>query len=126
MGRAAGKAVLVVDDDCSVRRVLAEFMASRGYAVMEAEDGLDAWQKLLDAHTDIVVSDLQMPQCDGRELCLRIRAEPTMQHVRVVIVTGGELPERWQLRCDAVLPKPIMPHTLLEELERVSSATVEA
>lgn len=101
-------------------------MTSRGYTVVEAEDGVEAWEKLRDTHTDIVVSDLQMPQCDGRELCRRIRAEPTMRHVRVVIITGGELPERRQLDCDAVLPKPIFVHSLLEELERVSSATVEA
>jgi|EndMetStandDraft_9_1072997.scaffolds.fasta_scaffold17497_2 CheY-like chemotaxis protein len=126
MGHAGPKAVLIADDDCSVRRVLAEFMASRGYSVVEAEDGVEAWEKLRDTHTDIVVSDLQMPQCDGRELCRRIRAEPTMRHVRVVIITGGELPERRQLDCDAVLPKPIFVHALLEELERVSSATVEA
>jgi CheY-like chemotaxis protein len=126
MTRAPSKAVLIVDDDCSVRRVLAEFLASSGYHVVEAEDGLEAWEKLLDSHADIVVSDLQMPLCDGRELCRRIRAEPTMRHVRVVIITGGEVPECRQLDCDAVLPKPIFVQTLLEEVERVSAATVEA
>jgi CheY-like chemotaxis protein len=101
-------------------------MSSRGYTVVEAEDGLDAWQKLLCSHADIVVSDLQMPQCDGRELCRRIRAEPTMRHVRVVIVTGGELPECRHVGCDAVLPKPIFVHALLEELERMNSVGAEA
>jgi CheY-like chemotaxis protein len=101
-------------------------MSSRGYIVAEAEDGLQAWEKLIRSHMDIVVSDLQMPECDGRELCRRIRAEPTMRHVRVVIVTGGELAECRQLDCDAVLPKPVLVHALLQELERVSSAAVEA
>jgi CheY-like chemotaxis protein len=126
MGCEASKAVLIVDDDCSVRRVLAQMMASRGYTVVEADDGLEAWEKLRCHHADIVVSDLQMPQCDGRELCRRIRAEPTLRHVRVVIITGGELPECRQLDCDAVLPKPIFANALLEELERVSAPAVEA
>jgi CheY-like chemotaxis protein len=124
MRREAPKAVLIVDDDCSVRRVLAEFVSSRGYSVAEAEDGMEAWVKLLGGHADIVVSDLEMPHCDGRELCRRIRAEPTMRHVRVVIITGGNLPDSRQLDCDAVLPKPIFVHALLDELERVSSAAV--
>ena len=126
MGCATSKAVLVVDDDCHVRRVVAEMMSSRGYAVVEAEDGLEAWEKLICSRADIVVTDLQMPQCDGRELCRRIRAEPTMRHVRVIIVTGGALPECRQLDCDAVLAKPIFVDDLLEELERVGSAAAQA
>ncbi len=93
---------------------------------MEAEDGLDAWDKIRRSHTDIVISDLQMPQCDGSELCRRIRAEPELRHVRVVIITGGELPERRQLNCDAVFPKPVLVPALLGELERVNSETVGA
>jgi CheY-like chemotaxis protein len=126
MRDAPPKAVLIVDDDSSVRRVLAQVLSSCGYAVMEAEDGLDAWDKIRRSHTDIVISDLQMPQCDGSELCRRIRAEPELQHVRVVIITGGELPERRQLNCDAVVPKPVLVPALLGELERVNSETVGA
>jgi CheY-like chemotaxis protein len=126
MRDAPPKAVLIVDDDSSVRRVLAHVLSSCGYAVMEAEDGLDAWDKIRRSHTDIVISDLQMPQCDGSELCRRIRAEPELQHVRVVIITGGELPERRQLNCDAVFPKPVLVPALLGELERVNSETVGA
>jgi two-component system, chemotaxis family, chemotaxis protein CheY len=120
------KAVLIVDDDSSVRQVLAQLLSSCGYAVTQAEDGLDAWEKMHGRHTDIVISDLQMPHCDGRELCRRIRAEPGMRHVRVVIVTGGEMPERRQLDCDALLPKPVLVNALLEELERVSSEALSA
>lgn len=120
------KAVLIVDDDCSVRRVLAQVLSSCGYTVLEAEDGLDALEKMRGYRTDVVISDLQMPQCDGRELCRRIRAEPEMRHIRVVIITGGELPERRQLECDAIFPKPVFMPALLEELERVNSQPVGA
>jgi CheY-like chemotaxis protein len=120
------KAVLIVDDGSSVRRVLAQVLSSCGYTVLEAEDGLDAWEKMRRSHTDIVISDLQMPQCDGSELCRRIRAAPDLRHVRVVIITGGELPECRQLDCDAVFPKPVFIPELLGELERVDSATVGA
>jgi CheY-like chemotaxis protein len=126
MGRAEAKAVLVVDDDQSVRRVLARLVSSLGYTVFEAEDGQDAWDALLRARPDIVVSDLQMPLCDGRELCRRIRADPSMGHVRIVIITGSqERLECRELRCDVVLAKPIQIKVLAETLERVSYATAE-
>lgn len=120
------KAVLVVDDDRAVRSALARLLSSYGYAVTEAEDGLDAWAKMSGTHTDIVISDLQMPHCDGRELCRLIRARPDMRHVRIAIVTGGELPERRLLDCDVLVRKPVFVNALLEELEAVSSEKVGA
>ena len=126
MGRTGPKVVLVADDDCSVRTALARLLSGYGHTVIEAEDGLDAWEKMRGRHTDIVISDLQMPHCDGRELCRLIRAQPEMRHVRIAVVTGGELPERWQVDCDVLLSKPVFVHSLLAELERVSSETVVA
>jgi CheY-like chemotaxis protein len=124
MRSADVKTVLVVDDEQSVRGVLAQIVSSRGYIVSEAEDGQDAWDKLLRARPDIVVSDLQMPRCDGRELCQRIRSDPSMRHVRVIVITGcGEMLESRELQCDMILPKPIPVTTLLEALDRVISAT---
>ncbi len=116
-------AVLIVDDDDSVRRTLVELVASRGYQVVEASDGDQAWAQLLNEPTDVVVSDLQMPHCDGRELCRRIRGEPSLRDIRVVIVTGGlELPDAQELHCDSVLTKPVSVPTLLREIERASTS----
>jgi CheY-like chemotaxis protein len=126
MSRAEAKAVLVVDDDRSVRRVLAQLVSSLGYSVFEAEDGQEAWHELLRTRPDIVVSDLQMPNCDGRELCRRIRADPSMRHVRIVIVTGcGEMLECRELHCDVVLAKPIPLEIFRETLGRVGCATAD-
>jgi CheY-like chemotaxis protein len=123
MRSAEAKAVLVVDDDESVRGVLAQMVASLGHNVSEAEDGQDAWDELLRTRPDIVVSDLQMPRCDGRELCERIRSEPSMRHVRIIIITGCEaMVDCRELQCDLVLPKPIPVRTFLAALERVSCA----
>jgi two-component system, cell cycle response regulator DivK len=114
---ALSRTVLVVDDDAVVRRILAELVASRGYEVVEATDGDDAWMQLKHTRIAVVISDLQMPRCDGYELCRRIRAEPALRHVRVVIVTGcHEPPDRQHLNCDALLHKPIAVEALLNEI----------
>jgi CheY-like chemotaxis protein len=117
MDNALSNTVLVVDDDVVVRRILAELVASRGHEVLEATDGDDAWTQLKRTRFDVVISDLQMPRCDGHELCRRIRAEPALRHVRVVIVTGcQEVPDRQHLNCDAILHKPIAVDALLNEI----------
>jgi CheY-like chemotaxis protein len=120
MGRVCSPAVLVVDDDEIVRRVLVQLVASQGYEVFEASDGQEAWQKLLQRSADVVVSDLQMPECDGRELCRLIRSHPSMRHIRVLIVTGNPR-DAFGVRCDAILSKPVSVPRFFEELERMST-----
>jgi CheY-like chemotaxis protein len=111
--------VLIVDDDEAVRRTLAQLVSSRGYSVLEASDGEEAWELLQTEPVDVVVSDLQMPRCDGRELCQRIRDEPSLCDMRIVIISGCiNIPDQETLRCDSILTKPISLATLLDEIER--------
>jgi twitching motility two-component system response regulator PilH len=115
-GRIAS--VLVVDDDVQVRSVIAEFIKRRGYSVTEAEDGLDAWQQLLRIRPDLIVSDLHMPRCDGREFCHRLEREPSMRDIPVLIVTGDFIAtDRECLNCAAILQKPIVLSQLVQEIE---------
>lgn len=109
--------VLIVDDDEAVRRILVQLLTSRGYTVTEAADGNQAWAQLLDEPHDVVVSDLQMPHCDGRELCERIRGETTLRDIRIVIISGGiEVLDARDLNCDSVLRKPVSVQMLLHEI----------
>jgi len=110
---------MIVDDDEVVRHTLAQLVSSRGYRVLEASDGDQAWGLLQTEPPDLVITDLQMPQCDGRELCQRIRNEPSLCATRIVIISGSlDIPDRGDLRCDRVLTKPISVATLLDEVER--------
>ncbi len=115
-------AVLIVDDDENVRRTLVQLVSSRGYRVLEASDGDEAWNLLQTEPLDVVISDLQMPNCDGRELCQRIREVPSFCDMRLVIVSGCPIiPDRDELRCDSVLTKPIALTNLLDEIERAAT-----
>jgi CheY-like chemotaxis protein len=119
--------VLIVDDDEAVRRVLVECVARQGYSVTEACDGDDAWRQLSKARLDVVVSDLQMPHCDGRELCRRIRSEPALRDVRVVVISGrSDLLDKRELNCDSVLTKPISVSMLLQEIELATQPRIDA
>jgi len=65
--------ILVVDDDVSTRECIAELLASQGYDVSTAEDGLDALLQLSAAPPDVVISDLNMPNMSGFELLPVVR-----------------------------------------------------
>ena len=62
------KCILIVDDSETVRQVLKLALGNAGYQVVEAEDGFDALTKLSGAQIDMLISDRNRPNMDGREL----------------------------------------------------------
>ena len=70
----AGK-VLVVDDLERARRALSTELSDAGFEVIEAEDGIDAWEQFRTHRPDAVVTDVVMPNCDGIDLLGRIRSQ---------------------------------------------------
>jgi two-component system response regulator MprA len=69
--------ILVVDDDPTIRQLVATVLTDEGFSVTEAPDGLAALAALADAHVDAVLSDVRMPRLDGPGLirCLRLRRQ---------------------------------------------------
>lgn len=109
--------VLVVDDNDAMRENLAEALELEGYAVVVAADGASALARLRDEPTPhVVLLDLYMPGMDGRELLARIREDPRLAGVRVVMTTGlsGSRAE-----ADALLMKPFGVKELLAALRKV-------
>ncbi len=108
--------VLLVEDDPSVRRILALQLETRGFAVRTAADGAEGFRALQEALPDCVVLDLMMPVMDGFELLKRIRSLGRTANLPVLILTASE-DEKHRLRtqqylADAYVSKPY-------ELERV-------
>lgn len=94
LGRQVGAApkkvrrVLVVDDDPDIRRILELLLNHAGFAVVEADDGVEALERSLETHPDAVVADVQMPNMDGIELVRRLRQAPEMEQVPILLFTG--------------------------------------
>jgi two-component system, chemotaxis family, sensor kinase CheA len=83
-----GASVLVVDDTAVVRELERSILEQAGYRVRTAGDGHQALAALADAPADLVVTDVDMPNCDGLELTRSIRAEPALAGLPVVVVTS--------------------------------------
>ena len=80
---------LVVDDFSTIRRILRNLLNELGFMnVQEAEDGVDALAKLRAGTFDFVVTDWNMPNMSGIELLQAIRADASLKHLPVLMVTA--------------------------------------
>ncbi len=80
--------ILVVEDSITARTLLRTIFTGAGYEVETATDGLDAWNLLAVRPFDLVVTDLDMPVMDGFTLTRRIRQDPGLSALPVVLVTA--------------------------------------
>jgi CheY-like chemotaxis protein len=115
--------ILVVDDNAALRENLAECLEAEGYGVVQAADGEGAIASLAqDPPPSVVLLDLLMPGLTGREIVERIRRDPRLAAVRVVLTTGHPSPSaRAGVAADAFLPKPFGVKELLAALARVGA-----
>ena len=106
-------AVLVVDDDPVNRLLLSGALERNGHRVTTAEDGSRALDLLRAKRFDVVLLDVVMPGMDGYGVLERLKSDPELRHIPVIMVTAVDDPES-AVRCielgaDDYLPKPIDP-----------------
>ncbi|MEO5510096.1 MAG: hybrid sensor histidine kinase/response regulator [Longimicrobiales bacterium] len=87
------KRILVVDDSFTVRELERKLLAGRGYDVDVAVDGVDGWNAVRGGQYDLVVTDVDMPRMDGIELVTRIRQDPRLHLLPIIIVSYKEREE---------------------------------
>jgi len=80
--------VLVVDDDATMRLLVAEALEPDGIEVEEAADGLEALSRFRAQAFDLVLLDVRMPGTDGFAVCESLRKEPAGADVPIVMLTG--------------------------------------
>ena len=83
-------AILVVDDSITTRTMEKSLFEAAGYRVQTATDGAEAWAALKSEPFDLVVSDVDMPRLNGFDLTTRIRSDPRLASLPVVLVTALE------------------------------------
>ncbi|HVU99893.1 MAG TPA: hybrid sensor histidine kinase/response regulator [Verrucomicrobiae bacterium] len=81
------KRILAVDDSLTVREIERKLLSSRGYLADVAVDGLDGWDAVRTGDYDLVVTDVDMPRMDGIELAARIKSDPRLKSIPVMIVS---------------------------------------
>ena len=121
----AGRRALVVDDNETNRSILEKQLSSWGVRVTSAEGGPQALEKLRSESYDLAVLDMQMPGMDGMELARRIKADPELAPIRLVLLTSmgrhGEGEEASRSGIEAYLTKPVRQSDLYDALVTVMS-----
>jgi DNA-binding response OmpR family regulator len=116
--------ILVVDDDVTVREVLASYLRAHRHEAVEAGDGEEALRLLRAAPIDLVVLDLMLPGMDGLEVTRRVRA---VGDVPIIMLTAlGSETDRvmgLELGADDYVGKPFSPRELVLRVDSVLRRT---
>ena len=107
--------VLIVEDSRTMRETL-RILLSLDFDCQAAEDGASALVQALACPPDLILSDVEMRGVDGYELLRRVRALPTLAHVRVVLLSGHAPQPGVASGEDLYLVKPIRPAVLIERI----------
>jgi signal transduction histidine kinase/ligand-binding sensor domain-containing protein/DNA-binding response OmpR family regulator len=79
--------LLLVEDNPDIRFYLKDNLKT-DYNIVEAENGVKAWDVILDDLPDLIVSDIMMPEMDGIELCRKIKTDHRTSHIPVILLTA--------------------------------------
>lgn len=125
---ARGKA-LVVDDNVALARVTQFALTRAGFDVKIAGNGRKALELAQAEMYDLIISDQQMPEMTGLELCRRLRATSQYESTPIILLTAKglelELPAlQRELNISAVFPKPFSPSEVVSTACQLLGAAV--
>ncbi len=124
------KKILIADDEPHVLRVLKMSLEKEGYAVDVCANGVEAEALLRQEQPDILITDIQMPQMTGEELCKYIEQRmPERQFLIFVLTSRTEIEHReWSREIDNLLflEKPVSIRNLVEKLDGYFAGTTDS
>lgn len=82
--------ILIVDDQLSAREILEALLTGQGYHLVFASDGIEALAKATELTPDLILLDVMMPDMDGFEVCRRLRSDPHLAEVPIILLTALE------------------------------------
>lgn len=119
------KRFLVVDDSSTMRRIIINTLARINITdIVEAEDGVDAWEKLQKMdNVAAILTDWNMPRLDGLGFVKKVRAEEKFKKIPIIMITTEgqktSVIEALRAGCSNYIVKPFSPQTLQEKLTSI-------
>jgi excisionase family DNA binding protein len=113
--------VLLVDDDVDLVDVIHKHLQDDGrFEVRIASNGFDAGMMVKDYHPDLLLLDVMLPDINGKEVCHRVRADPSMEDVRIICMSGlieeDKIQELMLAGADEFIRKPFDVDQLTEKM----------
>ncbi|HLI09011.1 MAG TPA: response regulator [Ktedonobacteraceae bacterium] len=117
--------ILVADDSVYIRQSLLYSLRQTGYRTEEAHDGMEALEKLLELHPDVLVLDIEMPNLNGYDLLSILPAYPEITGVKIIMLTSRSSEKHRararELGAHAYLTKPCPQEVLVKAINTVLS-----
>jgi two-component system, cell cycle response regulator DivK len=124
-----GRRILIVEDHEDNRRILRDLLTSADFEVIEAEDGEAGLAAAATHLPDLILMDIQLPVLDGYEATRRLKADPRLKAIPVIVVTSyaltGDSDKAKAAGCDGYISKPYSLRQLLAKVCEYFAAAKE-
>ncbi len=117
------KNILYIEDNPDNMTLVRRVLVARGYALLEAKNGLEGLSIATNEKVDLVLLDINLPDIDGYEVARRMRSsgKPELTYVPIIAITAnalkGDAERALQAGCDVYMSKPINIHELWARVE---------
>lgn len=116
--------IVCIEDEHDMIELVRLILVRKGYQFHGAEGGLQGLALIRDVKPDLVLLDLMMPDMDGWELYQQMKADPTIQHIPVIIITAkaqsiDKILGLHIAKVNDYITKPFGPNELLQSIENV-------
>lgn len=125
--------IIVADDSATARMIIKRCLEIAGCSeanFLDAKNGVEALELAKNNKVDLLVTDLNMPQMDGRSLLKHMKSSPSLNNLPVLVITSANndvrSAELMSLGAFAVLNKPISPQEMAKAIEPIAKKSKEA
>lgn len=111
--------ILIVDDDAELRGIYRQTLERQGYNVSEAEDGVEAINKINESKPDVLILDMMMPRMAGASVLKLLSENNTLESIRRVVVTAypNYRDTALSFNVDQFLVKPVRPSDIVNAVK---------
>lgn len=119
-----GYSIVLVDDDKVTLRLLEHMLEKAGFEIFTASDGSEAWKLIQEKSPHIVISDILIPQLDGFALTKKIKQDPQLKNVKVILMSAVYKDQKFradirEAGADYFIVKPVDTKDLLVVLKKI-------
>jgi DNA-binding response OmpR family regulator len=122
--------ILFIDDDIDTLKLVGLMLERQGYEIAVASDGLSGLAKAASEQPDLILLDVMMPDLDGFEVTRRLRADPSLAHIPIIMFTAKTMVDDkvagFEAGVDDYLTKPTHPAELTAHVKAVMARSAQA
>ncbi|MBW2938177.1 response regulator [Aureisphaera sp. CAU 1614] len=112
--------ILIIEDNEHNMYMLSYLLEKNGYHVLKAYSGVEGFQMAHDHKPEIILIDIQLPDMDGYEICVKLRHNGIPKNTTIITVTsyamGGDREKSLEAGADGYIEKPINPDTFISKM----------